>query len=273
MAPLNTLFFLKVVLSFVVGGLFVTACTVAAERFGSAVGGIIGGIPSTVVVTLFFIGLVESPQVAVRATEIVPLIVGYNGLFLVTYAAFARRGFNTGLGMAFLVWGVLSFITVHVASVEFTVSMVCYLILLVLTYLMFQRLLPVPVFEGSSVSFSALQLFLRALFSGGIIALAVLLSKVSGPMIGGMFSVFPAVFTSTLVIAYRTRGIEFSRALTKPMMISGMINVVVYAVCVRYLYLVVGLGFGTCIAFLVSLLSAYGTYALVRQKKSNVSAL
>ena len=271
MALLNTLFFLKVALSFLVGGLFVTVCTVAAERFGSAIGGIIGGFPSTVVVTLFFIGLVESPQVASRATEIVPLIVGFNGLYLVIYAAFARWGFTVGLGMAFLVWGTLSYFAVRVAPIGFAVSLVCYLLLLLLTYFIFQRLLHVTLFAGRNVSFSPVQLSLRALFSGGIIALAVWLSKVSGPTIGGMLAVFPAAFTSTLTIAYKTRGLEFSRALTKPLMISGMINVVVYAVCVRYLYLTYGLGFGTLLAFLVSIVSAYGTYQLARARRPKVS--
>ncbi|UCE19546.1 MAG: DUF3147 family protein [Gemmatimonadota bacterium] len=264
---MNTLFFLKVVLSFVVGGLFVTACTVAAERFGSAVGGIIGGIPSTVVVTLFFIGLVESPHVASRATEIIPLIVGFNGLFLVAYAAFARRGFAVGLCTAFLVWGTLSFLAVRIDPVGFAVSLACYFFLLSLCYFTFQRLLHVPIFQGRNILVSPGQLSLRALFSGGIIALAVWLSRVSNPTIGGMFSVFPAVFISTLVIAYQVRGLEFSRALTKPMMISGMINVVVYAVCVRYLYLSVGIGLGTLLAFLISLVSAYGTYLLARSKQ------
>jgi len=51
----------------------VTLSTIAAERFGSKIGGLIGGLPSTVIVTLFFIGLTQTPQVAASATTIIPL--------------------------------------------------------------------------------------------------------------------------------------------------------------------------------------------------------
>jgi hypothetical protein len=49
-------FWLKLILSFIVGSLWVTLTTLSAERFGSKVGGLIGVLPSTVVIALLFIG-------------------------------------------------------------------------------------------------------------------------------------------------------------------------------------------------------------------------
>ena len=49
---MDTSFWLKLILGFIVGSLWVTLTTVSAERFGSKVGGLIGGLPSTVVIAL-----------------------------------------------------------------------------------------------------------------------------------------------------------------------------------------------------------------------------
>ena len=74
------------------------------------------------------------------------------------------------------------------------------------------------------------------------------------------------MFTSTLTISYKSRGIEFSRAITKPLMLTAMITVVVYVVAVRFSYLVLGLVLGTVVAFLASMISAYFTYFLIQKK-------
>ena len=109
---MDHLFLLKLSLSFLVGSAFVTLCTVAAEKFGSKVGGLIGGLPSTVVVTLLFIGLVQTPEAASQATDVIPLVLGFNGLFLVTYVFLAQWGLWIGLGSALAVWSVLALLTI-----------------------------------------------------------------------------------------------------------------------------------------------------------------
>ena len=68
----------------------VTLATVAAERLGSKMGGFIGGLPMMVAITLFFIGYVQTPQAASEATGPIPLIMGFNGIFLVVYVALAK---------------------------------------------------------------------------------------------------------------------------------------------------------------------------------------
>jgi len=260
---MDQIFLLKLVSSFIVGGVFVSACTIVAERLGSSIGGTIGGLPSTVVVTLFFIGLVDSPEAASEATGIVPLIVGFNGLFLATYAAVARRGFWKALGAALIVWLVLSTGAVAIDVDNFVLCMVLYLVLLALSHFLFARVLAVPVYGQSRVSFTRWQLVFRAVLGGAIVGVGVYLSKVGGPTLGGVMASCPAVFISALVIAYVSRGVDFSISLTRPLMISALINVVVYALAARYLFLAVGLIPGTVLAFAISLGSAYGTWLLI----------
>ena len=97
-------FSFKLLLTFLVGSSVVTLATVAAEKFGSKVGGFIAGLPSTAAIGLFFIGLAQSPKAASEATDVIPLIFGFNGLFLVTYPVGARWGTAIGLTGALMVW-------------------------------------------------------------------------------------------------------------------------------------------------------------------------
>ena len=87
-----TPFFLKVALGFLVGGVWITLTTVAAERLGSRVGGFIGGLPSTVVVALSFIAWTQGVRQAYEATTALPLAFAVNALFLIVYTVCVRRG-------------------------------------------------------------------------------------------------------------------------------------------------------------------------------------
>ena len=85
-------FWYKLGLSFVVGSVWVTLSTITAERYGSKIGGLIGGLPSTAVVALLFIGFTQTPLAASEATTIMPLAQGFNGLFIIVYLLLVRRG-------------------------------------------------------------------------------------------------------------------------------------------------------------------------------------
>ena len=263
---MTELLLLKIILSFVVGGLFVAGCTAAAERFGTHAGGVIGGIPSTIAVALLSIGLISGPRAASEATDVIPLVVGFNGLFLVGFAVFARRGLLPGLGGGLVVWFLLSLAVVLSGFRDFVVSVGVFFLLFFVSDDLLRRRLNLPAYGGARVRPTIRGMLARAVLSGTVIALAGYSSTVAGPIVGGLLSVFPAVFVSTLFITARAQGIEFARALTGPLLVSGMINVAVYGVCVRYLYPGLGLALGTIGAFAVSLTSAYGTYRLVRSR-------
>jgi hypothetical protein len=255
---------LKIVLSFLVGGVVVAACTFAAERLGTDIGGIIGGFPSTIAVTLLFMALVVSPTAAAEATTMVPLIVGFNGAFLVVFALLVRRGLCLSLAGALSLWFVLSLAALQLRPTNFIAMLSTFVVMLFLGHHILYNRLQVPGNKRKRVALASRQLLTRALFSGGVIAAAVYLSKVAGPISGGILAVFPAVFISILVIAYRSNGADFAQALTRPLLISGMVNVVAYALAVRYFYPVWGLTLGTIGAFVVAGMTAYGTYLVVR---------
>jgi uncharacterized membrane protein YdbT with pleckstrin-like domain len=71
------------------------------------------------------------------------------------------------------------------------------------------------------------------------------------------------MFIATLTVTYRVHGIDFSRALTKPLLVTGMITVAVYAIALRYLYISTGLYLGTVLSILVASASAYLTFRYI----------
>ena len=265
---MDTSFCVKLLLSFIVGSLWVTLITLSAERFGSKVGGLIGGLPSTVVIALLFIGFTQSPQVAAQATTIMPLAQGLNGLFILTFMLLIQRGLWPGLLGALLVWFIQSTLLYLLDIHTFWISLIGWLLLLFFYYGFLEKWMKIPSLGKLRVSYPPSQLIWRTLFGGTVIALAVYMGKLGGPLLGGIFSSFPAMFLSTLVITYKAGGLDFSRSVGKSLLISGLINVPLYEIVVRLLYPAVGLVFGTVLAVLFSLGTGYLTFRFMKARLS-----
>ncbi len=253
-------FLAKLALSFVVGGLWVSASTAAADRTGPKIGGWIGGLPSTVAVALFFIGLIQGPRTAADAAVMIPFMAGVNGLFLAVYVVASRRAFWSGFGLASAVWAFLAAATILLKTSRLAFSLAAYAVFFAASALILRRERPPDLPPGKAPAFSGRALAGRALLSGSIIATAVALAKAAGPMYGGIFAAFPGVFASTVLITYRSRGLNFSRSIARPMMTSGFVNVTVYALAVRVTYPSLGLAAGTVSAYAAALVTAYAVY-------------
>lgn len=119
---------LLILLSFGVGSVWITLTTVLADRFGSKIGGFIGGLPSTAAVSLFFIGFTQSPETAAQATTVFPLSYAFTGLFLVLYALLWRRGFWAALLLSLSTWFGLSACVVVFHLENFLLSVGVYIL-------------------------------------------------------------------------------------------------------------------------------------------------
>lgn len=108
----------------------------------------------------------------------------------------------------------------------------------------------VPSRSPISVRYTWRKILFRGLLAGSVIAIAVLLSNV-GAAISGIFSVFPAIFTSTMAIFVFEHGTRFAGAMAKSMML-GSLTVVGYSVAVHYLYPELDIGMGTLSAYTIS---------------------
>lgn len=259
-------FWLKVGASFLVGSSWVTLTTLSAERFGSKVGGLIGGLPSTVVIALLFIGVTQSAEVAAQVTTVMPLAQGLNGLVVLTFMLLIRKGLKIALAVSLPFWvmcaSFLYLLNIH----SFFVSIVGWLLLLAFCTVAVEKWMKIVSQGRKDFRYAASQLIWRAVFGGSVISLAVVMGKVGGPLAGGIFGSFPAMILSTLVITAYVGGAEYSRAVGKSLVVSGLVNVPLYEIVVRFLYPRVGIWAGTVIAILFSMGTAYLTYLFLRRR-------
>ena len=262
---IDNTFLLKLFFSFLIGGLWITVASVVAERMGSKIGGVIGGLPSTAVVAFGFIGWTQGAQQVFDATTAFPLAFAANAFYMVAFAALSPRGLWAGIGAALLTWlsGEALILWLDIKSVW--ISSIVWVVALVVAYLALERWLIVRSHERVKVRYTAGQMVGRAAFAGGIVALAVLGSRVGGPIWGSIFAAFPALYTSTLILVSRSAGVAFARSMTTPLMVSSVVNVTIFVLALRAVVMHLSLGGALAVAYAVSMVSAYGTYAFIKR--------
>ena len=260
---MNKIFLLQLLITFLTGSLWIYFTVIAGLRFGSKIGGFIGGLPSTALLSFFFIGYTQSPEMASAATAVFPVALSISGLFLAVYASLVRRGFIPALIAGLCFWFLLSTGIFFLRLENFLSVLLIYAAITLAAYIILEKYLKIRSVSQERRGNPEKYLIVRSLFGGAIVMLTVLVAKTVGPFTGGIFAAFPAMFISTLTISYKVNGIEFSRALTKPLMVTGMITITVYAIAIRYLYLSTGIYLGTVLGILISSFSAYITFRLI----------
>ncbi len=254
-------------MSFLMGGMWVTVATHLADKYGSKIGGIITGLPSTALLSLFFIGWTQSPSISVEATTIIPIIGAVNALFLLVYISLVQKNFWLALGSSFLVWSGFSLTLVLLNFNDFLLSIIIYFVVVILSFFLIEKVLQVKSKRPGPVKNTLKTMIFRGLFSGTIVLIAVLVGKIGGPLFGGMFAMFPAMFTGTLLITYLSHGSPFSSAMMKVALLSAS-SVVLYAVLVRTTYIPLGLLWGTLLSILVSFSYAFILHAVLVKRIS-----
>jgi hypothetical protein len=252
------------VLSFVLAATWVSMSTVVTERLGTKVGAMVTTLPSTIIVALFFIAVDEGPDLAAEVAAVVPAEMTINVVFLAVFIAVSRRGLPMALTAALGIWTVLStalFLldpdSLVLSMAVFIAGVACATVWLRARHSYEQR-------PGRHIAYTPGEIAFRGLFAGSMIALSVVAARLSGPMLGGILSVFPAIFTSTMVILYLRQGREFSGA-TGSLMIVGSANVVVYSLVAVFAFPVIDAYWGTAIAFGLSYLWSLGLYLAVKR--------
>jgi hypothetical protein len=260
------IFYLKLILAFIVSAIWIPTATILAEKFGSKIGGVIIGIPSVSVITLFFIAWAESTTVAVQSTNVIPIVLGIDALFVAIYILFLRFNFLLAIIAAFLTWFVLSLGLVFIKFNNFALSILGCILLVIISYILVEKILKTGSTGQRKIKRTIPQLLLRATLSGTIVCIAVILARIGGPILGGAFAAFPAIMSSTMIITYFAHGKEFSAAVMKMAMISGPISCVIYTISARFLYISSGLIIGTLVSFVISVITAYLMYLVLRRR-------
>jgi uncharacterized membrane protein (GlpM family) len=247
---LDALLLIRLILAFLVGSLWVTVATIIAEKKGAVIGGILGGFPSTAAFSFLFIAINQSTESAVDATVVFPLAFAVTNAHLLLYAFFAKKGFKAGITLSLLIWLVASTLVAMSGLTDYNVALIGGAILSTITFYLLTKL-KVPYFVGEKKLYSSIEVLLRGVGAGTIVAVSVLLSQIGDPILGGVAAAFPAVFTSTLLILHHSKGTEYTRSISKPLAISGILTVIPYSIAVHFLYPAAGIWFGTLLSYLI----------------------
>jgi len=241
------------IIPFALSALIVSLVTIIAEKYGTKTGGVMGTLPSTIIIAFLFIALDKGVQFASDSVVVVPAEMGFNLIFLLTFTLLSQRKLHIALTGSLLGWTVLSIVIYYSNMTSIVVSLAVYLVCFLFAFLTLDKKKKITAQNPIKVHYTPLKLLGRSLIAGIVIAIAVTFSNL-GTMLSGIFSVFPAIFLSTMLISLREHGPQFTGAMAKGM-IYGSPSVVSYAVGVHFFYPLVGILLGTISAFLIAIVA------------------
>ncbi|MFO8078202.1 MAG: DUF3147 family protein [Thermoplasmatota archaeon] len=240
----------QIIIPFFLSAIIVILITIIAEKFGTKVGGILGTLPSTIVIAFLFIAFNEGETFASRAAAVVPAELGINVVFLLVFALLIHRSTLLAFVGTFAVWSILSASLVLFNMENIQISIVCYIIAVVFAFLILEKRKKIRSAAKRHIHYTATKIMFRGILAGIVIAIAVFLSNF-GSVISGIFSVFPAILSSTMLISVKEHGPDFAAGMAKSMLL-GLSSVATYATVIHFLYPIYGIMIGTIIAYALS---------------------
>ncbi len=278
---MNNLFIIQLIVSFIAGGVFISVLSLIAERVNTKIAGIVLAFPSTAALGFFFLGWSISPGAVADAVPATLIPLGLCVLYPAIYANVAdllsvsvknkliqiTLSFITGI----TVWLALVIpITIYKVQNKFTalaIGISGYFALIVLSHFLLQRKSYV---KPQALVYTPVQKIFRAVFIGLIVALVVYLGKMSGVFWGGVFAMFPAAFSSSLILIHMYYGTQclFPAAQKIPV---GSISIFIYTITVMFVFPVFGLITGTVIAYLAGILATIILLKVQRGKEKDLN--
>ena len=254
----------SILFSALLAGLVATAVTVAIEKWGGLVGGLLGTVPSTIVPAAIGMYLAGGEDDLMLSMAVVPLGMLLNALFLGAWLVLPRWFSNashplllTSIG-ALALWGVLGvtvwlFMNNTVVGTLLTEQELAAagLILLVIIAVAFNWR-PQPTPKGSE-AVSKTVLFSRGMMAAVAIGIAVWLAGLGFPLLAGLASVFPAIFLTSMVALWLAQGPTVPQGAAGPMMLGG-VSVAIYANLAMWSLPTYGMVLGSIIAWFGSVL-------------------
>jgi hypothetical protein len=255
-------FALRVAASFVVAGTWIGAATLVAERYGSRVGGLVGNLPSTIVVSFIFIALTKNLAYTTRVAQAVPVGMTIDTVFMLLFVLGARLNLAAAIGASLAGWFAMAFAANSLGMPSWPVGCALCVGACALVFLIMEKGLKLHTHSARIVRYSPAQVLARVAFAGTVVAVSVVVARFAGPYWAGLFSTFPAVMLSTLVILYITQGRAFASATAKVLTISAP-NILLYAFVASKVFPRGGLLAGTLAGYAAAALFVAGLRPLV----------
>jgi len=247
---MDKMFIIQLIISFFVGGLFIAMQTLIAERLPKKIRGTALTVPSTMAIGLLFIGMTKSPADVPEASMMIPVMLGAVYIFLLTYVFLVKKGIVLALLFALVSWFAVAGVVLKFPPSTFLISIVVGCILVYMSYVGVKKLhvdftlKPFPMKPGIII--------VRSVIGGSIVFIAVLLAKTLGNIWGGIFSSFPAVYTSTITIYHFAQGQFAIKGVAKDMFMPGVPGMMLYAWIAALTFPLYGIWIGTLLAYLAT---------------------
>lgn len=262
---MDDIFLIKLIISFIVGALWVLITTLIADKLGSKLGGLVASLPSTLLFSLFFISWTQDTTKAVEATSAIPFVAIGSLIFLICFIKTIKYGLFLSLIISIIIWFFFAFMAIFVKDLNYLVSLVSFLTAYIFAVLLLKYKIKFENIKSKANKYTFKQILLRGVLCGSLVTISVFLGKILGPIVGGIFGMFPAMFISTLIITHLTHGIDFSTATAKSAMV-GLISIVIFSIIVRFIYIPLGSIFGTILGMFVSIIITYLSLKLIINK-------
>jgi hypothetical protein len=241
----------QAIIPFILSAIIVSLIMFIAEYYGTKIGGIFGTLPSTIVIAFVFIAFNKGVEFASHSAAVVPAELGVNLIFLFLFSLFAHRSIYEAFAISLTVWGFLSFLLFILNLTNIFVSLGIFIVSLTFTFTFLEKIKKIPSIRNVRVHYTITKIALRGILAGIVIAISVLLSNI-GAVLSGIFSVFPAILSSTMLISIREHGPEFTVGIAKSMIL-GISSVLIYATSIHFLYPLFGILWGSILAYAFSL--------------------
>jgi hypothetical protein len=223
-----TAFAIRVVASFVVAGIWIGAATLIAERHGSKIGGLVGNLPSTIVVSFIFITLTQNLLFTTKAAQAVPVGMTIDTVFMLLFILGARVNLATGITVSLAGWLAMAYAASRLGLPSWLTGSIICIAACAGVFLVMERGLRFRTQSARLIRYSPGQIVARMVLAGTVVAVSVIVANFAGPYWTGLFSTFPAVMLSTLTILYMVQGWAFSAGTAKVLTLSAP-NILAFA--------------------------------------------
>lgn len=254
---------LLIFIAFFIGGIWISLATVLSEKLGSKLGGMVANLPSTILVSLLFIGISQGPLFSASSASAVPIGMTIDTIFLFIFIALVEKGLILATGTAMGSWFLLAAFSSPMKELPVWANSIIYVAVATILLVLAEFRMDIQSLPKTGRRFTKVQLISRAFFAGLVVGVAVTIGKAGNAYWSGLFSTFPAVMLSSMVILTISAGKQFARATGKVMLITSA-NIVVYGWAVSMLYPKIGLLGGTILSYSLAALSVYLLRPLVK---------
>lgn len=224
-------------------GLVAILVTVAIEKFGGIIGGVLGTIPSTIIPAAAGVYSIDGTESLRDSMSMVPIGMLMNGIFLSVWIYFPKYIKQEKLKListtifALVVWLALAIFSLKLVELppiqdlgNFIIGLIGFVLLVIFSVLLNLNSIAAPKGENKV---PMLILGCRGIAAALAIGFCLILAKQGLPLVAGLVSAFPAIFLTSMVALWLSQGSQVPRGAAAPMMLGGA-SVSVYALVSMY---------------------------------------